>query len=759
MKTILGKPSGIYLEDHIAHVVAEAQALLSTFPFVVEKYARLTDGKNLAQWLPAAAKYHDDGKKHTRWQTACQLDHQAFLNWQKQNPGKTFKDFEKEKPDLAGKNLREANIRHEIASVLEHRNHGFAVPVMVAIASHHAKLSERHVGKWCDNENIGREAGRELWRFFKQASTEGLDRSVAAFHEFRKFLAKYPKFAGVRAWLMTADQRASAREASEEVPVLKKFDYNFKWSEKKVVQQLAEENWQDDFLLLRAPTGAGKTDAALLWAKKQIENGRACRLVIAMPTRFTSNALSINIAENLSETGLYHSTAWQAKFDSRVKQGEVERQTARNEHEFARKLNTPVTVCTIDHLLMAFTLTREDHHQILFNLMNSCLVIDEADFYDEFTQANILVLLEALHEWKVPVLLMSASLPESSRTFYERSGFQISEIREDKSDLTRPRCRVDAIVEAEQISELEEHLEEIRLRGAGIIYANTVARAMEFYDWFEAKGVEPILYHSRFIEEHKKKKEEALLEALGKNGTGKGIAILTQIGEMSVNISADLMLSDICPIDRLVQRAGRLCRFDKNVGSLRIVVPQKNGSLYPAPYGIFKMPNWTAHRALIATIEQIENGKAYSAGDFVGFINSVYPDEAVFDQKAKGNANELKEYFVNNWIISSRELSREDAEDAHFWKSRDIEANMDVFVELPDRLVFNNWLDFQSLKNEKAIAIHPYLVRIGLEKPLTLSKATVSIDDTKQEITYVRNPKAYTYERGLDVSAEFDQFL
>jgi CRISPR-associated endonuclease/helicase Cas3 len=529
MTVILGKPSGISLKDHITHVVTQADDLLATYPFVIDKYARLTDGKNFAKWLRAAAKYHDDGKKHSRWQTACQRDHQAYLIWQKQNGGGTFKNFETLEPNLAGKHLREANIRHEIASVLEHRNHGFASPVLVAIAAHHAKLSERHVSKWCENENIGIEAGSELWRFFRQESKDGRDNLVAAFHDFHKFLIKYPKFAGIRAWLMTADQRASGEEAGEVIPKLKKFDYNFKWgANKRPVQKIAEENWQDDFLLLRAPTGAGKTDASLLWAKKQIENGRACRLIIAMPTRFTSNALSINVAENLSQTGLYHSTSWQVQFESKIKDGKIARHTARSEHEFARKLNTPVTVCTIDHLLMAFTLTREDHHQILFNLMNACLVIDEADFYDEFTQANILVLLEALHKWKVPVLLMSASLPESSRTFYELSGFKIPEIREDTSDLDRQRCCIDAIVKAEQVSDIEEHLEEILQRGAGIVYANTVARAMEYYDWFKSKNTQPILYHSRFIESDKKRKEEQLLAALGKDGMGKGIAILTQ---------------------------------------------------------------------------------------------------------------------------------------------------------------------------------------------------------------------------------------
>lgn len=54
---------------------------------------------------------------------------------------------------------------------------------------------------------------------------------------------------------------------------------------------------------------------------------------------------------------------------------------------------------------------------------------------------------------------------------------------------------------------------------------------------------------------------------------------------MSVNISADLMVSDLCPIDRLTQRCGRLCRFSTDkVGSLYIICPLRNGKLFAAPY-------------------------------------------------------------------------------------------------------------------------------------------------------------------------------
>lgn len=86
---------------------------------------------------------------------------------------------------------------------------------------------------------------------------------------------------------------------------------------------------------------------------------------------------------------------------------------------------------------MSLTMTREDHHLISYNLANSCVVIDEADFYDDFTLANIQYLLKVLYEWKVPVLIMSASLPDSSLSLYQSTGYKVDSILEDSHDVNK----------------------------------------------------------------------------------------------------------------------------------------------------------------------------------------------------------------------------------------------------------------------------------------------------------------------------------
>jgi CRISPR-associated endonuclease/helicase Cas3 len=736
---ILAKPTGITLEDHVTNVMSEAKKIEAIHPFVFSKYQKRI-GKSLSVRLEKAIEYHDLGKASDKWQTACRKDYETFIGWQKKNGG-TTQDYERDVGDKAGQNLRVAGIRHEIESLKQvfHRQNPLAIEA--AIVSHHSKLSVEFEERW-QNEGYG-----DLWKHFRKESSAITDLT------FYDALKKQYEIAGPRGLLQSADRRASALEGGDFVPPLKKFEYEFPWKTKTSVQELIQRYWDDKLLLVRAPTGAGKTDASLLWAQLQIKHNRADRLVIAMPTRFTSNALAINVTESLSDTGLYHSSAWFSKYQESIEKKEISRKDSNKFHEFARLLQTPVTVCTIDHLMMALTLTREDHHQITFNLANACLVIDEADFYDDFTQANILVLIEALKEWDVPVLLMSASLPESILTDYQRIGYPAKSIIEDTSDYERNRFAIKAIESYSSVQELKSIFEKCIEAGAAIIYANTVDRAMEFYDYFKNQDIETTVYHSRFTEPDKKKKEEILIEQLGRNawdrGTARGIAILTQIGEMSINISADVMVSELCPIDRLTQRGGRLCRFDKEkVGDLYVLIPKKEGYIYPAPYGEYnrKEKRWIPVDAFTKTQEVLEL-KKYNASKLVYMLNQIYPDNQVFSAMAQDNARKLKDSFRCNWLINPMQKATEDDTDTNQWKSRNIGAQDAVFVEKPGSFYFKNYLEFQSWKLNVAIEIPVYLIE-KFNKKHILDSIKIMVGDDEKYILVIRE-EFYSLEKGI----------
>lgn len=727
---ILAKPSrrGITLDAHTKRVCDEAERVAKARPFICRKYRERT-GEDFAALLYQSALWHDAGKRHERWQKPCQEDYRESV--------RTDKD--------CGSRLRRAGIRHELASLKFMREANADLPLMVraSVAAHHSKLSRRYKERWKDDREPTFEA---FWNEFVRASSQF---RTGVKSDYERAINERYKFAGPRALMQLADHRVSAAEEDEILPQLETFKYEFPHkdpagnSSYRGVQKEVWKFWDEQFAVLRAPTGAGKTDAALLWAQHQVERGRADRLVIAMPTRFTANSLAIATAKNLSATGLYHSSTLYQRWSELVKVGRVAEESGNDEskiegtycafkgnskddahqlddeeqsvlsrfidkeQELARKLETPVTVTTIDHLCIALTGTREDHHAIFFNLAHSCLVIDEADFYDDFTQQNIVMLLRALRVLEVPVLLMSATVPESALEVYAESGLKAAKIHEDKTNYEDARLTLTRferpVIQPEDFGELLQRA----LDGEPtIIYVNTVRRAQELYRWF-AKEVEEghaaikcddlVLYHSRFTEPHKVNKEATLLRLLGRvaweKGEQRGVAILTQIGEISVNISANLMISELCPIDRLAQRAGRLARFEradgtKSKGELFVIEPhwinKKSGELEfrPAPYGHYTSgAGWEMSEALRRSQELLVEG-SYSAKKFVNLTNQLYSVPGKIASHVLDNREALRKCAILNWLILPEEQDGGEGDDERtlFWRSRDIPFQNTVYA-------------------------------------------------------------------------------
>lgn len=753
--SILAKPSGVTLKQHQSNVASEGALIIESLNATCLKYKNKT-GFDFAGLLKIACEHHDDGKRYVDWQKACQDDFNDFISWQS-NTGGTFTEYANEKKVKCGKHIMKAGVRHEFKSIAFDKRREqplLSKTLQVAIAAHHGRLCVDQKERWI------KEREGDLWN-----RLERLSYTVNEQRDFEFIANKHYQYSGIRGILQLADHRASAKELNIHIPQYQKFKYIFPHKNIRTVQRLVEENWDRDLLLVRAPTGAGKTDASLLWASLQINHNRADRVIIAMPTRFTSNALAISVSESLSDTGLYHSSAWFNRFQNKVESGEFTRKEAEMMHESARLLQTPVTVCTIDHLLMALTLTREDHHLITFNLANSCLVIDEADFYDEFTQANILVLLKLLKYWNVPVLIMSATLPENVIANYKSIGYSVENILEDRSDSERDRFVLKEIVDYTEIQEIEYLLYKMIEKGNGIIYANTVDKAVAFYTWFKNncdKSVPISLYHSRFTESDKMSKEQEILSMLGKkawsDGCASGIVILTQIGEMSINISSEIMISEICPIDRLIQRVGRLCRFDKKIGELYIINPFKNQQLYPAPYGKYEdlKKAWIPCYAFIKTKDLLECRK-YNFKDIIRLLNSVYDKINGFSSKASENARILEVSFVTNWLILPAQKVCIDDKETNNWKSRDMDGQETVLASKPQSDYFSNYMDFQIWKNSNSIELPLYMIRNGVKNHM-IDLIKIQVKDNEEQC-YVIREGFYRADIGVNLNKNDDFIL
>jgi CRISPR-associated endonuclease/helicase Cas3 len=386
-----------------------------------------------------------------------------------------------------------------------------------------------------------------------------------------------------------------APDAPDPLP-LRPFRYHFPYDDLRPVQEAVLNHAAEPTLALRSETGSGKTAAALLWAREQVRSQRARRAIIALPTRFTASSLVADTEEDVT-SGLYHSSAWQ-KLEG---EGRLFEKLA-----MARQFLYPLSVTTIDQVLTCLTGRREEDHLRFANLAHSALIIDECDFYDDVVQANIEYMMEVLRELEVPVLVMSATLPDAHLGVYFPDQDETPEpVDTTTADTTVDVATVHDVGEVEAATELRDAIaDEPRL----ILYANTVARAAAYYRLLRDLQSDVVLYHSRFTEPHKAEKEAQIRSMLGEGGSG-GVAIMTQIGEMSLNISAPVMVSELCPIDRLAQRTGRLSRFSDGDGILHLVRPIWDGELYPAPYGtLVPREGWTPSDALLDTDDQLEAG-------------------------------------------------------------------------------------------------------------------------------------------------------
>ena len=92
-------------------------------------------------------------------------------------------------------------------------------------------------------------------------------------------------------------------------------------------------------------------------------------------------------------------------------------------------------------------------------------------------------------------------------------------------------------------------------------------------------------------------------------------------------------------------------------------------------------------------------------------LNEVYYKGTNFSAIANENARHLEEYFMYNWLIGSKERTKEDDTSNQFWKSRNIPPQETVYVCAPENSHFNNWHDFQEYKIEKSIEIPCYFIK------------------------------------------------
>ncbi len=384
---------------------------------------------------------------------------------------------------------------------------------------------------------------------------------------------------------------------------------------------LPEQVDEPGLTIIEAPMGTGKTEAALLLAERLAASQGFGGVFFALPSMATSNAIFSRIkawVERLPHPSgasaplhLAHSKAGlNDEFNSIVRDGSVrdidhaEDAASRARlvavvHEWlsGRKkgLLANFTVGTIDQILLMALRSR---HLVLRHLAlaNKVVVIDEVHAADEYMAVFMDRALEWLGAYEVPVILLSATLPSDRRVAmlqaYRRGRYgtpaAFIEIAQSRAyPLVSATTREGAVVVAPadderstviRMTPLDDDLEALdtalgeRLQdgGCAVVIRNSVKRAQTTYLHLrERYGDEVSLIHARFIATDRLRKEQDLLDAFGSPARAKArpfrhIVVATQVVEQSLDVDFDLMITDLAPVDLVLQRAGRLHRHHRS---------------------------------------------------------------------------------------------------------------------------------------------------------------------------------------------------
>ena len=394
--------------------------------------------------------------------------------------------------------------------------------------------------------------------------------------------------------------------------------------------ELARTRPDPSLLILEAPMGSGKTEAALAAAEILAARHGANGVFVALPTQATSDGMfsrvrswadlagigtSIFLAHGRSQLNeefdeLSRASWFQSIDDGRTDAGRGCSGAVFAHRWFAGSKKGPLAnlvVGTIDQVLFAALQSR---HVALRHLSvaGKVVVIDEAHAFDVFMGRFLERAVEWLGAYGVPTLILSATLPAERRRALVRAyelgrrsekGIRTSSNPESLRDLDRslegdigypvviasgedePELRLPGwngrsqTIELERIDDdLETLTDLLRDRlddgGCAAVIRNTVRRAQETAEHLRrALPKTPVmLNHARYLAGDRARKDQDLLDRFGSprrsmDRPERAIVVATQVVEQSLDLDFDLMITDIAPIDLLLQRSGRLHRHER----------------------------------------------------------------------------------------------------------------------------------------------------------------------------------------------------
>jgi CRISPR-associated endonuclease/helicase Cas3 len=363
--------------------------------------------------------------------------------------------------------------------------------------------------------------------------------------------------------------------------------------------------------IIEAPTGEGKTEAALALAHRLAQAHGTDELYYALPTMATSNQMYKRLKKHLihrlgfpdGSIQLIYGQSFLMEDDeddpleSALNLGEATDRPAAQTWIGADKRKSilmPFGVGTIDQAELAALHVRYVALR-LAGLAGKVVILDEVHAYDTYMTTIVEMLLQWFSALGTSVILLSATLPKAQRAKLAQAyGVKLEpgddrlnkypslfvasradtppHYAQPKANQPDRRIKLDkglCFSDDEPEAKAAWLLKAVEHGGCACWITNTVERAQKLFeqlDKLSSPEISLMLLHASLPLDERLKREEELTALYGRDGKRrpcKGIVIGTQVLEQSLDLDFDIMVSDLAPIDFLLQRAGRLHRHQR----------------------------------------------------------------------------------------------------------------------------------------------------------------------------------------------------
>jgi len=369
---------------------------------------------------------------------------------------------------------------------------------------------------------------------------------------------------------------------------------------------LVSTDFPQKHTLVTAPTGAGKTDFLIRRCKG--------RIFYTLPFQASINAMYERIEEDLRKDNpgldlrLLHAAS------RIVVKDDTEEKDLQNLVGASVKVLTPYQVASVVFASKGF-------ETILADLQNCDIILDEIHTYSDVSKAIVLKIIEVLHHFGCRLHIGTATMPSKlynailemlgKENVYE---FKLKNEELDKFD----RHIVHKPTDFENLKPTIQQA--IKGNKKILIVRNRVVHSQELFKQLsiEYPKVDKMLIHSRFKRGDRKQLETDLKNFYNKSPNAC-IVVSTQVVEVSLDISFDLMITDAAPLDALIQRFGRINRkrTDKTIGHYKpiYVLPPPEDEKAAKPYDL---------EIINRSYEQLPNSEVFHERDAQEKIDKVF---------------------------------------------------------------------------------------------------------------------------------------